>query len=289
LEAAPSIAVATSVIGLPTIGATMTATLPKPLTADQVATYHREGYLQVTGLIPDDEIARLIAGFADIAVRGTIPGLFEPRPGHDPLDRFPRIMHPHRRTDLAAGRLARRALLDPRILDVLAQLMDEEPLAVQSMYYFKPPGGRGQSFHQDDYYLRTTPGTCMAAWLALDDVDPGNGGLSLVPRSHTCAILPTVPADEQLSFTPIQTVIPDGLSAIPTTMKSGDMLFFNGNLIHGSTPNTSADRFRRSFICHYVPESTTAASRFFSPQIRRDGSELELPEPSTGVDTGRGD
>jgi hypothetical protein len=28
------------------------------------------------------------------------------------------------------------------------------------------------------------------------------------------------------------------------------------NLIHGSQPNTSRDRFRRSLICHFVPRST---------------------------------
>ena len=38
-------------------------------------------------------------------------------------------------------------------------------------------------------------------------------------------------------------------------MKAGDTLFFNGSLIHGSGPNRSKDRFRRSFICHYVSQS----------------------------------
>jgi hypothetical protein len=30
-------------------------------------------------------------------------------------------------------------------------------------------------------------------------------------------------------------------------------------------------------------------SEWYRPQIRRDGSELELPAPVTGADTGRGD
>ena len=42
------------------------------------------------------------------------------------------------------------------------------------------------------------------------------------------------------------------------------MLFFNGSVIHGSTPNSSKDRFRRSFICHYVPQSTAEMSHFYT-------------------------
>jgi hypothetical protein len=34
-------------------------------------------------------------------------------------------------------------------------------------------------------------------------------------------------------------------------------------VIHGSTPNTSKDRFRRSLICHYVPASTKEMSRYY--------------------------
>jgi phytanoyl-CoA hydroxylase len=266
-----------------------TAAPPRPLTAQQAAAYRRDGYLQVPALIGADEVATLVAGFAGIAARGATPGLFEPRPGPDPLDRFPRIMQPHRWTALEAGRLARRFLLDARVLDILAQLMGEEPLAVQSMYYFKPPGARGQCFHQDDYYLRSDPGPCVAAWLALDDVDPGNGGLSVVPGSQDCPILPTVPADLSQSFSTDEVPIPAGLAPVPTVMKAGDLLFFNGRLLHGSTPNRSADRFRRSFICHYVPGRTATMSEWYRPQIRRDGSELELPAPVTGADTGRGD
>ena len=46
-------------------------------------------------------------------------------------------------------------------------------------------------------------------------------------------------------------------------MTAGDVLFFNGSVIHGSTPNASRDRFRRSLICHYVPASTKEMSDYY--------------------------
>jgi phytanoyl-CoA hydroxylase len=46
-------------------------------------------------------------------------------------------------------------------------------------------------------------------------------------------------------------------------MEPGDVLFFGGLTIHGSYPNTTADRFRRGFICHFVGEHAT---KFVPPQ-----------------------
>jgi phytanoyl-CoA hydroxylase len=58
-------------------------------------------------------------------------------------------------------------------------------------------------------------------------------------------------------------------------MAPGDVLFFNGNLIHGSHRNKSNNRFRRSFICHYASESTTKIGDFYSPLFRSGGSKVE--------------
>ena len=35
-------------------------------------------------------------------------------------------------------------------------------------------------------------------------------------------------------------------------MRPGDVLFFHGALVHGSLPNVTKDRFRRSLIGHYI-------------------------------------
>ena len=46
-------------------------------------------------------------------------------------------------------------------------------------------------------------------------------------------------------------------------MAPGDGLFFDGKTIHGSYPNQTADRWRRSFICHYIGKR---AEHFDPPQ-----------------------
>ncbi|HEX5415735.1 MAG TPA: phytanoyl-CoA dioxygenase family protein, partial [Chloroflexota bacterium] len=65
-------------------------------------------------------------------------------------------------------------------------------------------------------------------------------------------------------------------------MKAGDVLFFGGNLIHGSYPNQSATRFRRAFISHYVGTSAQEVARFYKPLYRRDGTEVQLSDATSG-------
>jgi len=230
------------------------------LCPDQLAQYDRDGYLIVKQMFDADEVKLLIDTFMDLVADGPVEGLSS---NHgiedktDPLWHYARLMHPHFNAPTPDVRdLAMRFMLDPRIGNVLRDLFGEEPLAAQSMYYFKPPGARGQDFHQDNFYLRVRPGSCMAAWVALDPADPDNGGMSVVPGSHKLDVLcPDERTDNETFFTGHHIDTPQGMQKVPTHMDAGDCLFFNGSLIHGSYPNTSADRFRRSFICHYAPVS----------------------------------
>ena len=237
------------------------------LTDAQRADFQRDGFLAVRGLFSAAEIDEIRDTFMAEAANGPVPGLSDlPRgavAGNDPLSRFPRMMHPHKHADKAVGQLAMRHMLDPRLEPILADLLGEEPYACQSMFYFKPPGARGQDLHQDNFYLRVKPGTCMAAWVAVDDADAGNGGMMCVPETSGLDIACPEQADPKLFFTSEHVEPPPGLTPQMMELKAGDVLFFNGSVIHGSTPNTSTDRFRRSLIFHYVPASTVEMSHWY--------------------------
>ena len=249
------------------------------LDAAQHAQFSRDGFLAIRGLISPDEIAEIREAFMDAAAQGPVPGLSDlPKGGaapNDPLSRFPRMMHPHKHADKAVGRLAMHYMLDPRLRPILAGLFGETPFAVQSMFYFKPPGARGQDLHQDNFYLRVKPGTCMAAWIAVDDADAGNGGMMCVPQTAMLDIACPEPSDPSLSFTSEHVEPPPGREPQMMQLRAGDVLFFNGSVIHGSTPNTSTDRFRRSLIFHYVPESTVEMSHWYEA-LSFDGEQQDI-------------
>lgn len=223
----------------------------------------------------------------DANAEGPVEGLSEIRRGvngystDDPLSFYPRMMQPHKHPDKAVGALALRYMLNQRYHDVLAALMGEEPVAAQSMFYFKPPGSRGQDLHQDNYYLQVAPDTCYAAWAAIDDVDQENGGMVLVPGSHKLPVLCPKSADKSLYFTDHHLDVPEGMAAIPANMTAGDVLFFNGSVIHGSPPNTSKDRFRCAFICHYVPRASAEMSHHYHC-ITFDGTPIAFEKSTRG-------
>ncbi len=195
----------------------------------------------------------------------------------DPLVRFPRLMHPHRWDEACHA-----WMLDPRIGGRLSAFMGEEPAAVQTMVYFKPPGARGQALHQDQFYLRVRPSTCVAAWMALDDCDEENGGMVIVPGTHRLPVLCPIEADPDLSFTDVEAPLPEGSEKFIPTMEPGDVLFFNGSLIHGSGRNTSDVRWRRALIGHYAPASTEAIGSWYGDAWTFDGQPMALP--TEGVD-----
>ena len=243
----------------------MSTTTEVQITAEQLEQFERDGYFIARGLMSADETARLAEHFMALHARGVAGELgdayraprWEDSEG-DILKHFPRIMHPHKWDELSL-----RYMLDERFHAILKALNHDEVLAAQSMHYFKPPGARGQALHQDNFYLKVAPGSCMAAWLSLDDADQENGGMFVVPGSHKIEVLCPHQADPALSFTVEEVDVPAGLAPIPCDLKAGDVLFFNGSVIHGSHPNTSQDRFRRAFICHYMPASSNEISHWY--------------------------
>ncbi|GAB3834055.1 phytanoyl-CoA dioxygenase family protein [Kribbella italica] len=238
--------------------------------------YAREGVVQVPGLVSPAEVERIRTVFMDQVAADHSLAIDDGVPADDPLARYPRFVHPHRRTDVEAGRLSLELMLDSRILDVVTALIGPS-LGAQSMFYFKPPGARGQALHQDNTFLRADPETCLAAWIAIDDVDAENGGLAVVPGSHRTELVCPEPADLAESFTNAEVPVPDGLRKVQTKMAAGDVLFFHGSVVHGSRPNSSTDRFRRSLIFHYVPEASTEIATFYDPLVRPDRRTVSIP------------
>ena len=245
------------------------------ITDQHLRQIREDGYAVVAQLFSPAEVESYKEHYMRLRREGSYAGDFAGIDADetDPLKAYPRMIHMHRWDDASL-----QWMLDARIREALTTFLGREPYAVQTMLYFKPPGARGQALHQDNYYLRVQPGTCMAAWLALDDCDEENGCMQIAPGSHDWPVLCTTKADVTQSFTDVTVPLPPEAEVRPVVMRAGDVLFFNGQLVHGSYPNTSRDRFRRSLIGHYIEGDAQQVGRWYSPVLRMDGTTVELED-----------
>ncbi|TDD19230.1 phytanoyl-CoA dioxygenase family protein [Kribbella turkmenica] len=235
--------------------------------------YDADGFVLVRGLFSPDECERLREHYMVLRQRGSYSGDDSgiEAGARDPLKRYPRMTHVHRWDETTL-----QWLIDQRLDKVMTEILGTSPYAVQTMIFFKPPGSRGQALHQDNFYLKAEPGTCLAAWMALDPVDEANGGLQVVPGSHRWPILCTEKADTTISYTDVTVPLPAPDAAVLVEMEPGDVLFFHGALVHGSAPNVTPDRFRRALIGHYIQGEADKVAQYYHPVLRMDGSTVDL-------------
>jgi phytanoyl-CoA hydroxylase len=262
----------------------MTATLDALITPAQERQFHELGYCVVDPLFTETEIAEIEAFFDEYKVNGA--KIFDTGSGRaafqygeiDPRERQVRAMHPHRYDSRPL-----RWFLNPKVAAVLEVLLGKPALGAQTMYYYKPPGARGQGMHQDNFYLLAAPATCIAAWTAIDAADEENGCLWVVPKSNHGGIL--CPEEGKARWNGYGdshiTKFPREEKPIPVPVPRGSTMFFGGNLIHGSGPNRTKDRSRRTFIGHYIDEASDQVARFYHPVVNMQGvvvSNVAIPE-----------
>jgi len=237
----------------------------------QIEQFQKLGYCVVDGLFSAEEIDQIEAFFEDYKTRGG--KVYEG--GHDyheidPTKRQLRAMHPHR-----YSKQAQDWMLHPEVAKVLEVLLGKPALGVQTMYYFKPPGAKGQGMHQDNFYLLAAPATCIAAWTAIDTAEIDNGCLYVAPTSHRHAIFCPEGEKDESWFAYGDTHInpfPRELKPIPVIVPRGSTLFFGGNLVHGSGPNRTKNRSRRTFIGHYIDAASEQVSQYYHPVLAMDGT-----------------
>lgn len=225
------------------------------LDADQLATYHEQGYVVADAVFPGEEVA---------AINGEIDRLQAEKP-----DAF-----------LESG-LYQLGLRSPvtdsicrneRILTLIEDIVSPGIAVYSAKMVHKPPhSDLVCHWHQDNaYYNQHAESRCrMSIWLSLQDTTEHNGCLWIVPGSHRGG---TLPAEKRgnghcdLAFEDGRKPLPD---AIPCPLGAGDVLLFHADLWHRSLGNHS-DKPRRSFIVSYQEASAA----------RGNGAQHKILRPS---------
>ncbi len=270
------------------------------VTIQQYRCFRRDGFLVVKGVLSKSEVDELRTHTEDL-MQGRLPeqrtgatarrhgdGVqvtdFGAPPEHlTPQEKahfFLRIHMLHRRLELHE-----RYMLHPGVLDVLEVLIGPDVLALQTMLFLKPPGSEGQGWHQDAYYIPTSPDTLCGAWIAIDACDEYNGAMWFAKGSGHEPVYPPCPeiygfgdklvhdiryikgvSDTDDSKNALARVAGE-YDQVLVCADPGDVVFFNGHVLHRSKRNITADRFRRSFVSHYCN-----ARSFTQWGVEEDGS-----------------
>lgn len=162
------------------------------------------------------------------------------------------------------SRGARDAAFAAPLIRFLSVIFERQPLLFQSLSFEK---GSEQPIHQDTAYVVThSPMEFAAAWIALEDIQPGSGELAYYPGSHRLPehVFPggTRNWHRERHGEPMLNEYLAGLHERSRKMglalerfrpKKGDVLVWSADLAHGGSPIEVDSLTRRSLVCHYCP------------------------------------
>ena len=158
----------------------------------------------------------------------------------------------------AAGEGALRALV--------AALLGHETTLFQSINFLS---GSEQRTHSDSIHMSTFPlGGMAAAWVALEDITPGNGPLHYYPGSHQLPYyLNADYANEgnrwligDKEYTEYEAYIHQkiaeaGIHKQVFLARKGDVFVWHANLMHGGEPHADKAQTRKSMVFHYFSQA----------------------------------
>lgn len=230
----------------------------KPLSGQQIESFHRDGYLIFRNRVPLADCDTMLAVTRDHLTRAIPPFEYEADVGYPGAPQS---------VDAPGGKTIRRLrgayhrhdcfqqwASDATLLASLTQLFEENiclTLAHHNCIMTKHPQfGTATGWHRDIRYWSFTRPDLISVWLALGDENEANGGLKVIPASHSMRIAP-----EQLDE--LDFLRPDApqnqalfAQGVPLELHKGDVVFFHSKLFHAAGRNTS-NQIKSSVVFAY--------------------------------------
>ncbi len=234
--------------------------LPEPtvvITEEQIAFYHREGYLAIDQITTSEEVIYLQEAYDRI---------FEQRVGHDVGDEFdlvgqdkdgqppklPQIVEPRnyasefRNTQYEANAMA-----------IAKQLLGEGVIQRGSHAIFKPAHyGAHTPWHQDEAYWNPSKNYhSVSIWMPLQEATLENGCMQFIPKSHSLDVLPhhKIGHDPKVIGLEVDDGYVEDSMAVACPIPAGGATFHGGRMLHYAGPNPSAVPRRAYILMFAVP------------------------------------
>ena len=213
--------------------------MSKMLTADQIASYRRDGYVAPVPVLNESEVAEYRRGLED----------FERRDGAA-LD-FPERSKSHLLFDWADA-----IVHHPNVLDAVEDLLGPDLLCYHLTMHIKEPRSEAIIiWHQDDDYFHLSPAEHVTAWVALSDATAESGCMRMAPGVCHEGLLPHTEDPQPNHLIRRGKGIfgrfaDDAGELVP--VPAGHMSLHHTHTPHASGPNRSNDR-RIGVGISYIP------------------------------------
>ncbi len=227
------------------------------LTQDQIAFYHREGYLALPAVTTPQEVEWL---------RGIYDRLFAARAGWEVGDQFdlagpdeegqeaalPQILGPTKYApELKEG------LFRINALAVARQLLGPKAVPQGEHAILKPARtGAPTPWHQDEAYWGPEWNyNSISIWIPLQPATMENGCMQFVPASHKLDVLPHHCINNDPRIHGLEVDKAETTSAVACPIPAGGATIHHNRTLHYTGPNTS-DAPRRAFILMFALPAT---------------------------------
>ena len=135
-----------------------------------------------------------------------------------------------------------KKLLHSKKVSRLAENIIDDKVVPQWAQFFAKPAKEGMAAppHQDNYYWCLRGGKSLTFWIALDQSNKKNGGIYYYNGSHKIGLVPHKDSNIMGSSQKVKNIkILKKFKKKTPSLKIGDVLIHDSQIIHGSTKNIS--------------------------------------------------
>lgn len=216
-----------------------------PLTADQIADYHRNGFLTVRGVFAAEaaalqQDAERLMTLTPLMDSNNIRCRWQDHAetGECRFDCFDPVI------DISP--VCKRIARSPLLLEMATQLYGEPAFLFKDKLIFKPSGAKGYDMHQDFISFEGFPESFMTVIVAIDPSDAASGATEVFPGYHQQGYLsPRDGMYHQLDESKV-----DRSRGVTLDLRPGDVAFFSGFTPHCSTSNKSPHSRRLLYLSY---------------------------------------
>lgn len=237
------------------------STVSSPITSEQVAQFHEDGFLIIEDLIDQDLVNRLAERIDPLFAGEFETGIYPDEWHWNPYLGLPGASG-QMTSVWKSDRTIASVVLSAKIGQIAAALegWSGSRLLGDSLWQ-KPFGATETTLHQDSMYsFYHTPQEIVICWIALSHAVPGGSTIEYVKGSHRWALADTVPEfhapSKSYRWEMEQAAKRAGIDqpeVLQLELRPGSCAFHHGHMWHGSGKNLMPDMVRRSLVLAHIP------------------------------------